>query len=199
MATLPGFATLLLPLLLCGLHAGAPSAAQAADAEIRDLRGGLPLPATPPFALTAGTVTGAALTAGYLMLRRKRRYLSLAPVPCAAGETPLGTLNRCAALYRAGDLSAELLCLNLAPLIRSTLASKSGLPVSRLTTAELLQRMRGEALLPETEIALAAGLLQLCDRVKFAGDLPVGLEAERFLAGVTRLVSGEPEGVHEIP
>ena len=201
------FASLVLVVLCVMPGREAPVAREAATSDVRDIRdikdirnirGPLPFSGFPPFVLTAGVVTAAAATAGYLSFRRRNRRAPAVPISPRGSEAPVDTLNRFAASYRRGELPADSLCLHLAPLLRSTLSGRTGLAGSCLTTPELLQRIEGEALLPPQELRLAAELLDLCDRVKFAAYRPEHPEAEAFLAAAARLVEGSREEPHEV-
>lgn len=167
-----------------------------AGAALLELRGPLPLAGWPPFALTSlGLVAAAAAFAAW------RRALRPPPLPEPVAAAPpreacaaaLPLLERLAARYGTGALPPGALCLELAALVRSTLACRTGLAASRLTTGELMERMACCRLLPEAELERAGQLLFFCDRVKFAGHRPDAAEGSRSLALARELLGAGEE------
>jgi hypothetical protein len=157
---------------------------------IRDIRGPLPASAAPPFTLTVlGLLVAGALTLTWWQLRRRPSVP--VPLPPETVGKPVETVAGLAAWYRRGASPPDLLCLRLAALVRSGLACRTGLPASRLTTGELLDRLSIPDLLTERELVLAGQLLAFCDRVKFAGHTPDPVEAEWLLAAAGELLDGK--------
>lgn len=159
-----------------------PYAALAAaplSATLASLRGPLPAPAAPPFTLTFLYL---ALSALIVIAWRRRK------MPAPAGAAPpfdppqmLPLLEEIAARFEAGQFSPEELCLVLASFARVRLAQATGLPASRLTSEELLEQAQASGLLSASELQQAGELFELCDRVKFAAELPDAERARRSL------------------
>ncbi|WP_026840916.1 hypothetical protein [Citrifermentans bremense] len=160
-----------------GLHAAL--AAAPLSATLASLRGPLPAPAAPPFTLT---LLYLALSSLIVVAWRRRKCLP--PAGAAPPFDPpqtLPLLEEMAARFEAGQFSPEELCLILASFARVRLAQATGLPASRLTSAELLQQAEASGLLSASELEQAAELFELCDRVKFAAELPDSERARRSL------------------
>uniref|UniRef100_C6DZT9 DUF4129 domain-containing protein n=1 Tax=Geobacter sp. (strain M21) TaxID=443144 RepID=C6DZT9_GEOSM len=160
-----------------------PHAALAAaplSATLAPLRGPLPAPAAPPFMLTLLYLLLCALI--FIAWRsRARSHPAVAAIPLADPPEGLPLLEEIAARFEAGQFSPAELCLVLASFARVRLTQATGLPASRLTSAELLEQAQASRLLTPAELKLAAELFQLCDRVKFAADIPDGERARRAL------------------
>jgi len=193
----------LLLLLTAAVMSAAPlSPADAAPVvtptDIHDIRGPLPTSGMPPFTLTClGLLVAGGLTVTGLKVRRRRSVLP--PLTPETGGNPVEMVDQFAAAYRKGDSPPDLLCLRLAGLLRTTLACWTGLPASRLTTGELLDRVAGLDLLTAGELALAGQLLTFCDRVKFAAHFPDAVEAEWLLGAARELLGRPAEERHEVP
>jgi len=169
----------------------APGAPVANPRDILELRGPLPPSGWPPFALTLLLLCGAAaLTLAWLWLRRVRQLPD--PLP-EKNEDPINLLGGLAAWYGAGGAPAELLCLRVAVLLRSTLGRRTGLPAARLTTDEFLGRVRVPELLGADELALADQLLSFCDRVKFARHEPDAAEVRWMMDAAQELLGRQAE------
>ncbi|ACH38826.1 hypothetical protein Gbem_1810 [Citrifermentans bemidjiense Bem] len=160
-----------------GLYAAL--AAAPLSATLASLRGPLPAPEAPPFTLT---LLYLALSAFIVIAWRRRKRLppAGAALPADAPET-LPLLEEVATRFEAGQFSPEELCIILASLARVSLSQRTGLPASRLTSAELLEQAEASGLLTPIELGQAAELFQLCDRVKFAAELPDDERARRSL------------------
>lgn len=158
-----------------------PHAALAAapfSATLAPLRGPLPAPAAPPFTLTLFYLLLCALI--FIAWRRRKRTPAAAPLPADPPEA-LPLLEEIAARFEAGQFSPGELCLILASFARVRLTQATGLPASRLTSAELLEQAEASRLLTASELQQAAELFELCDRVKFAAELPDAERARRSL------------------
>lgn len=166
--------------------------ARLAGADIRDLRGPLPDAGLPPFALTF-VALAAAGGAGLVWLKLGRRSRVPAPAPAEPACDPAAALDALVFSCHSGALAAELLCLRVADLVRAELAGRSGVAAAPLTTAELLQRLADSQRASDTDVALAGRVLELCDRVKFAGHRPEQAQVEWLLASVRALLTGEGE------
>jgi hypothetical protein len=160
--------------------------------DIRDLRGPLPAGGTPPFTLTFSELLAAGATALAWAGLRRRRTLRPPAAPEACGN-PAELLERCSDSYHLGELTALLLCLRIAALLRTSLASWTELPATGLTSGDLLERLTLLNLLDSDQLARAGCLLDFCDRVKFAGHAPGAGEAEWLLAEARVLLS-PPKG-----
>lgn len=161
-----------------GLHAAL--AAAPLSATLAPLRGPLPAPAAPPFTLTLLYLALCALIF-IAWLRRGRSHPSRAAIPSAPSPEGPPLLEEIAARFEAGQFSPADLCLILASFARVRLTQATGLPASRLTSAELLEQAEASRLLTASELAQAAEFFQLCDRVKFAAELPDAERARRAL------------------
>jgi hypothetical protein len=195
------FAILLL-MIAAAMSAGPISPAEASPAvsrtDISDIRGPLPTSGLPPFALTClELLVAGGLTVIWSKLRRRRS--TLAPLTPETVGNPVEILDQWAASYRRGDLPPDFFYLRTAALVRTTLACWTGLPASRLTTGELLDRVAVPELLAAGELALAGQLLTFCDRVKFAGHTPDAVEAEWLLAAARELLGRPAKERHELP
>jgi hypothetical protein len=175
--------------------AGGLSASLAAaplPAALAPLRGPLPAPSAPPFALTLLYLVLCALIV--VAWRRRAGTASYAvPALHAPPTDTLPLLQEIAARFEAGEFSPEELCLVLASLARVRLAQRTGLPASRLTSTELLEQAKASELLTPVELEQAAELFQLCDRVKFAAHIPDGERARRSLE-LARALFSPPGG-----
>lgn len=194
------FAILLL-LIAAAISAGPIAPAGASPSVIRedisDIRGPLPASGVPPFALTClELLVAGGFTAIWLKLRRRRTVL--ASLTTETVGSPVEILDQLAASYRVGCSTADLLCLHTAALVRTTLAFRTGLPASRLTTGELQYRVAVLDLLTEGDLALAGQVLTFCDRVKFAGHNPDAVEAEWLLAAAAELLGRTAKERHEL-
>ena len=188
-----GIALALLPAApLAASSPTVPGAPAASPAEIMELRGPLPPSGLPPFALTCLLLSGLlALVLAWLWLHRTR------PIPAPPSENPedpVETLGRLSAWYQRGDAPAGLLCTRVAALVRTTLASRTGLPAPRLTTGEFLGQAGAPALLDARELALTDQLLSFCDGVKFAAHDPDAAELQWLLDATGELLG---RGVEE--
>ena len=161
-------------------------------ATLAPLRDPLPAPSAPPFALTFLYLVLCALI--FIVWRRRAGTASVGVEALPAPPTDtLPLLEEIAERFEAGQFSAEELCLVLASLARVRLAQRTGLPASRLTSTELLQQAEASGLLTSVEIEQAAELFQLCDRVKFAAQIPDGERARRSLE-LARALFSTPGG-----
>lgn len=164
------------------MSAGLQAALVAAplSATLAPLRGLLPAPSAPPFTLT---LLYLALSA--LVVIAWRRRATSPPCRAAIPTAPLSEgpplLEEIAARFEAGQFSPADLCLILASFARVRLTQATGLPASRLTSAELLEQAEAAKLLSASELARAAEFFQLCDRAKFAAELPDAERARRAL------------------
>jgi len=166
------------------------SARAAAAADIRDIRGPLPLASLPPFILSGGVLL---LAVGLLLVRRRGVHQAAPmPPPGPPGSDSNELLARLAADYRHGACPGEQALILLDRLLRGALAANSGIPALRLTAAELPPRL--EAVLGPGELALFGSLLSLCDRVKFAGHRPAPEEVERALNAAATLIGATLAG-----
>lgn len=167
------------------------------SADISDLRRASPAGALPPFALTSFAL----LLAGGAGLAWSRVAKSSKPSAPAQAEPPLDpirALGDLAASFRNGALPADLLCLQSAALLRSQLALRTGVPAARLTTEELLHSLTGPQLLCDADVALAGSLLDLCDRVKFAGQSLDRAQAEWLLSSLGAFLEQAGGERHEV-
>jgi LPXTG-motif cell wall-anchored protein len=166
-----------------------------AAADIRDIRGPLPLASPPPFILSGAVLL---LAAGLLLSRRRSKRSSRheVAVPPAVPPGPAADeLLAClAADYRQGACPGGQALIRLDRLLRGALAASSGIPAMRLTAVELLPRLEAAAILNPGELALLGSLLSLCDRVKFAGHSPAADEVERALNAAGNLIAATLPG-----
>lgn len=134
--------------------------------ELRDIREPVPPSGAPPFAATAVILAGAAVGVA-IFFRRRRGGPVLPPAPERIPQPLSDELRALREAYRRGDLSDSLLFDRLEPLLRSLLADGER---PALTSGELLAA--AERSLPAEELARAAALLELCDRVRFGRFAP---------------------------
>lgn len=129
----------------------------------------------------------------WLKVGQRSRAPAQAPPPPEACSDPAAALDALVLSFRSGGLAAEALCLRIAALIRAELADRGGVPAASLTTVELLQRLAHSQSVSDSDVALAGGVLDLCDGVKFAGHRPEAGQVEELVAAARALLPGERE------
>jgi hypothetical protein len=182
-------------------------------ADVRDLKGQIDLPYTPPVSSRAVAaviafvvgVSGAAALGGWLVWRRGRAPAlegeSVPAPPVAPEAAARAELDRIAALglLERGDLTAFHALL--AACVRRYLSDRYGFPAFAMTTTELRARME-QLGVGRWQARLTAGLLAECDAVSYAGYRPAPARAESNLAMAYEIVSlsgAEAEAVATIP
>lgn len=98
------------------------------------------------------------------------------PKPVLPGEWATAAFNR------LENLSREALVDGVATVIRGYIDRRFGIPAPKLTTTELLIAAE-QAGWPVEETDPLRGLLEICDRAKFAGDIPDDDGCRNLLAG----------------
>jgi len=172
--------------LLTTLFAG--SAVAAAPADIRDIRGPLPPGAEPPFVMTAILLV---LLAVVLWTSRRRPGMPPAPVPEARADAR-SALARLVAAHRDGACPREQLWNRLEEIIRTALATSTGMSARGRTVTEL--RRDAAAHLDDGTRAMLTEVLSLCELAKFACRGASPAEIESVLATAERLVDDLAKG-----
>jgi len=148
-----------------------------------DIKGPLPFHGLPPFFLTGAVLL--LTTAGYKLIRYRKRLYGADATPANAGlPTPADTLEKLADDYRHGGLSDDVLFCRLAALITSRLAGQAG-----QTSDEVLLTATAAGILTADSHKVASGLLQLCERVKFARYDPSTMEIAMTLESASVLLT----------
>lgn len=152
----------------------------------------------PPFTLTSFALVLAG-AAGLAWSKVAKGSKPSAPAPAEPPTDPSHPLSELEATFRNGALPGDLLCLQAAALLRSHLALRTGVPAPRLTTGELVRSLTGSQLLSDADVTLAGSLLDLCDRVKFAGHSLDQGQAEWLLSALGAFLENPGGERHEVP
>ncbi|MBA4067105.1 MAG: hypothetical protein C0501_26040 [Isosphaera sp.] len=143
----------------------------------------LPPPADPPAPrwpwLVAGAVAAAALAA-VVAWRLRRKPAPVLPEVWAAAE-----FDR----VERADLAPAARVERAAAVLREFVARRLGIPAPTLTTAELLAASE-TAGRPGGEVEALRGLLDRCDRAKYAGDVPGDDDSREVVADCRRWIEG---------
>jgi hypothetical protein len=134
----------------------------------------------------AGTTTLLFTAAVLLALRRRWREKRRALPP---GEWAAAELDRLERDRAAGGRLAE----RLAAVLREYVERRDGLPAPKLTTTELLAEAERVGW-PAESVAALRGLLERCDRAKFAGEAPTDAEGGELLGRAREWVKSQVRG-----
>ncbi len=159
------------------------NAATTITADIREIRGPVQVDGPPFFILTAGVLI--LVLAALLIRNRLRRDLdrshSTTPTPpVQPRQAASRRLAQLAAEFRAGSCAGDRLILCLDEVLRGELVDRTGIPATRLTSAELLRDVGANS--GDACRALLADLLPLVDQVKFARHSPNAVEIDQALS-----------------
>ena len=163
--------------------------------DIRDIKP----PLTPPFNWRAAAmwIAGGLMAAGIIaaaiyVIRRRRQGLSILPrsikPPRPAHEIALAELDALVASELLPNGQVKEYYSRLADIMRRYLDNRYSIYALEMTTLQILEVMRAEAL-PDAAVALMRELLTLCDFVKFAQYMPSNEEGRHAVESAYRFVN----------
>lgn len=153
----------------------------AAPGQLRDIHGPIQIDGSLPFLWTA--ILLILIAAAWWAWHYYRRPVSLGVASAVAPQDPLSSLL---VEYREGACTGAHFLLRLDPLLRQSIAASADIPALQLSSQEL--RIAMSERLGRNGTDGLRHLLELLDRVKFAGYIPKSGETDWVVENVVQLL-----------
>ena len=166
---------------------GATGDSRAPTGELRDIKGLLPANRLFPLLVPGGVaiILAGTIMAFVIVRRRSRRG---EPLPESVHLSPDAALDLLERRFRERPEDNSILYQDLSCLLRVCLEQRTGLPVPRMTTEELMAAAAVMGDSPPDQADSLRVVLHRCDLVKFAGYRPSAPETEATLAAVRSII-----------